>query len=138
MLNFLDKDRHNTAALANIQKRISEVYAEHQKVTKLRQELTITQRHKPALPATYEPLLSPPTLKKKIHQIKQMFENQPKKLELKKDIRSLMQHIIDKAIESDLDAVDEYLCASVDDEASNHEECVIVEGSDLKQPTKSE
>ena len=65
MLNFLDKDRHNTAALANIQKRISEVYAEHQKVTKLRQELTITQRHKPALPATYEPLLSPPTLKKK-------------------------------------------------------------------------
>ena len=84
MLNFLDKDRHNTAALANIQKRISEVYAEHQKVTKLRQELAITQRHKPALPATYEPLLSPPTLKKKIHQIKQMFENQPKKLELKK------------------------------------------------------
>ena len=84
MLNFLDKDRHNTAALANIQKRISEVYAEHQKVTKLRQELTITQRHKPALPATYEPLLSPPTLKKKIHQIKQMFENQAKQLEPKK------------------------------------------------------
>ena len=67
-----------------------------------------------------------------------MFENQPKNLNLKKDIRSLIQHIIDKAIESDLDAVDKYLCASVDHEASNHKECVIMEGSDLKQPTKSE
>ena len=77
--------------------------------------------------------------KKKIHQIKQIFENQPKNLNLKKDIRSLVQHIIEKAIESDLDAVDECLRVSViDHEASNHEECVIVEGSDLKQPTKSE
>ena len=58
-------------------------------------------------------------------------------MNLKKDIRSLVQHIIDKAIESDLDAVDEYLRASViDHEASNHEECVIVEGSDLKPTNK--
>ena len=59
-----------------------------------------------------------------------------KNLNLKKDIRSLMQHIIDKAIESDLDAIDEYLRASVDHEASTHEECVIVEGSDLKPTNK--
>ena len=58
-----------------------------------------------------------------------------KKLELKKDIRSLVQDIIDKAIESDLDAVDKDLHASII-ETSNRKECVIVEGSYLKPMNK--
>ena len=46
-----------------------------------------------------------------------------------------MQDVVDKAIKSDLDAVDEYLRALVI-EASNHEDGVIVEGSDLKPTNK--
>ena len=54
-----------------------------------------------------------------------------KKLELKTYIRSLVQDVVDKAIASDLDGVDKDLRSSVI-ETPNQEECVIVEGSDLK------